>query len=123
MPSMKQMPAPAADDSMDDLYKGGDMEGQGEGAKPESIDQENAEEMSKKAVVPMSVLMGKHTEPLKVGDEVVLKVTGIHGDEAEVEYSETPPGSIGKEEGGYGGEGEGMGESANDELDRLGKEY
>lgn len=107
---------------MDSLYTGGDMEEKGPGEQTETVDQENEEQMSKKAVVPMSVLMGKSTEPLKVGDEVVLKVTGIHGDEAEVEYSETPPGEIGKGEG-YGGEGEGEGESANDELDRLGKEY
>ena len=114
---MKQMPS--ASEDMDSLYKGGDAEESGPGEQAETVDQENAEEMTKKAVVPMSVLMGKHTEPLKVGDEVVLKVTGIHGEEAEVEYSETPPGEIGKgEAGGEGGE-----ESANDELDRLGKEY
>lgn len=115
---MRQMPAPAADD-MDSLYSGGDMPEKGEsGEQPETVDQENEEQMSKTAVVPMSVLMGKHTEPLKEGDEVVLKIKAVHGDEAEVEYSETPPGEIGK-----GEPGEGMEESSDDELDRLGKEY
>lgn len=116
---MKQMPM-AADD-MDSLYQGGDSdEGSPQEEKGETVDQENEEQMSKTAVVPLSVLMGKHTEPLKEGDEVVLKVKAIHGDEAEVEYSETPPGEIGK---GESEQGEGMEESADDELDRLGKEY
>lgn len=115
---MRQMPAPTDSSDMEELYKGGDSEQAGD-KSTQSVDQQNAEEMTKKAVLPMSVLMGDHTEPLNVGDEVVLKISAIHGDQAEVEYSETPPGEIGHEEaGGPGGE-----ESPNDEIDRLSKEY
>jgi len=110
------MAAPMADDSMDQMYKGETMD---ETSPPESVDQQEQEEMSKTAVVPMSVLMGDHTEPIKVGDEVVLKVKSIHGDQAMVEYSETPPGEIGHDEA----RGESGDEDPNAELDRLGSMY
>lgn len=43
------------------------------------------------ALLPKSILAGK---TFQVGDEVVLKITALRGDEVEVEYSsepETPP--------------------------------
>jgi hypothetical protein len=101
---MKMTPA-ETDDGMDELYAGSK-------SPPESVDQEEAEQMETTATVPMKLLMGKHTEALKVGDEVVVKVTGIHGDEAMIAYSETKPGEIGK--------GEENGEmSPDDELDQM----
>ena len=84
------------DDGMDELYQGGTEPGEGEG---ESIDEENRESMAKSAVVPLAVLTGKKGGPPEVGDEVVVKVKAIHGEDAEVEYSETPPGEIGADEG------------------------
>lgn len=39
---------------------------------------------SSTSLLPKSVLMGKD---FKVGDEVVLKITAIHGDEVAVEYA------------------------------------
>lgn len=104
--TMKTMPA-ETDDGMDELYAGDQK-------APESVDQEEAEQMETTATVPMKLLMGKHTDPLKVGDEVVVKVTGIHGDEAMIAYSETKPGEIGK-----GGEAGGEEMSPNDELDQM----
>ena len=81
---------------MDSLYASG------EPSKPqgdqETVDQEEAE--STTAMVPNKVLQGKHGEPLKEGDEVVLRVVKNFGDESEVEYSETKPGEIGGGEGG-----------------------
>jgi len=110
---MANKPMMGAEEPMDELYQGSEGTNSEEGAK--TVDQEEQEEMRDKAVVPMKVLMGKHTEPLKVGDEVVLRVDAIHGDQAEVSYSETPPGDIGE---GESPDGE---MSADEELDGLDK--
>ena len=99
---MAMKPMMGAEEPMDELYGGGEGEDT-QGAK--TIDQETEDEMGDEAVAPLKVLMGKHTDPLKVGDEVVVKITGIHGDQATFTYSETPPGEIGKE-----------GESAEEEM-------
>lgn len=107
--TMKMMPV-ETDDGMDSLYGGDKAE---PANPPESIDQEEAETMEASAVVPMKLLMGKSAEPLKVGDEVVVKVKGIHGDEAEIEYSQTKPGEIGKGEAG------GAEQSPDEEIDSL----
>jgi len=104
----------AEENDMDEMYRGSEG-GESEG-DTETIDQEEQEEMADKAVVPMKVLMGKHTEPLKVGDEVVLRVDAIHGDQAEVSYSETPPGEIGEGENPPGSE-----MSPEEELDGMDK--
>lgn len=97
---------------MDSLYASGEpteTKGRGEG---ESIDQEEAEATT--AILPMKVAQGKHPDPVKEGDEIVLKVVKVYGDEVEVEYSETPASKIGKSEG--------YGESdANAELDKMDK--
>lgn len=92
---------------MDSLYASGENEESPASKDKETVDQEEAESDST-ALVPMKVLQGKHPDPVKEGDEVVLKVVAVHGDEAEVAYSETKPGAIGGEE-----------QSANDEIDSL----
>lgn len=112
---MTANPGPmAGDEEMDSLYSEGEG-GKGEEAK-ESVDQEEQEQMQQSAMVPLKVLQGKSTEPIKEGDEVVLKVLKVHDTQAEVAYSETPPGEIGKE-GAEGGEGD-----YGKELDEMSKE-
>ena len=96
------------DPETDSLYASGEPGG----GKPkegsdETIDQEEAENDAT-AIVPMKILQGKHPEPVKEGDEVVLKIVAVHGDEAEVAYSETKAGEIG------GGD-----KSADSELDEM----
>ncbi len=61
----------------------------------------------------MKILQGKHPDPVKEGDEVVVKVVKVYGDEAEIAYSETKPGEIGEGEGGddYGKEIDQMSEA------------
>src|SRR5271169_3571705 len=106
---MKTMPA-QSDDGMESLY-----EDQSKGPS-ESVDQQEQEEMANQAVVPINVLQGKDGEPVKVGDEIVVKVTAMHGDsEATIIYApkkkeepgETPPNEM----------------SPDDELESMGKEY
>lgn len=102
------------DEEGDSLYSEG---GKGEEGK-ESVDQEEQEQMEQTAMVPLKVLQGKSTEPIKEGDEVVLKVLKVHDTQAEVAYSETPPGEIGKE----GGAGAGGEDDYGSELDQMSKE-
>lgn len=79
--------------AMDTLY-GGSPAGEGAPETGETVDQEEQEETNT-AIVPLKVLTGPSTEPLKKGDEVVLKVVEVYGDEAEVAYSTTKPTEIG----------------------------
>jgi hypothetical protein len=109
---MKMMPE-AADTEMDDLYSGS----HGEKQKPKTVDEEEKEDMADTAIVPVKILTGGSDEPLAVGDECVLKVKEINGDQAVVMYSKTPPSEIGKEGPPTGDE-----MSADDELDNMGKE-
>lgn len=104
----KQMMMGEDEGEMDSLYASGEPADKGKGEN-ESIDQEEAE--SETAMVPNKILQGKSGEPLKEGDEVVLKIVKNFGDESEVAYSETKPGEIG------GGEGAG----ADEELDAMDK--
>lgn len=96
-------------DELDDLYQGGSEPDEGKG---QSIDEEEKEQMGKTAVVSMAVLTGKKGGPPKVGDEIVVKLVAIHGEDGEIEYSETPPAEIGEREG-YGKE------DADKELDEM----
>lgn len=103
----------APEDEMDSMY------GKSPAAadKPKTVDEQEAEEMTKKAVVPLKVLMGEGGEPLKEGDEVVIKITGINGQDAEIEYSKTKPSEIGKS----AEPSEEM--SPEDELSQMDKQY
>ena len=56
--------------------------------------------------LPTEFLQGTTFKP---GDEVVLKVVSAGDDGIEVEYAKAPE----------GGEGDGMGMSANDEIDQM----
>lgn len=115
---MTANPGPmAGDEEMDSLYS--EEGGKGEEDK-ESIDQEEQESMEQTAMVPLKVLQGKSTEPIKEGDEVVLKVLKVHDTQAEVAYSETPPGEIGKEGGAKAGAGEE--DDYGKELDQMSAE-
>lgn len=59
------------------------------GATPPEKPEEDAEPGSKnRQRLPKSILMGKTAA---VGDELMLKITGIFGDEIEVEYPESEP--------------------------------
>ncbi len=78
----------------------------GGGDKPE-IDHGSEKEGGddETALLPKSILMGKKFD---VGDEVVLRITGIHENEISVAYAEEPH----KEEGdGEGGGEKGMAEA------------
>jgi hypothetical protein len=82
-----------AEDGLDSLYSQEEpMEGK------ESIDQEQAEEMETSAVVPVKLLQGSNSEPVKEGDEIMVKVKAVHGEEATVIYAPAKPGE--KEGGG-----------------------
>lgn len=107
------------DDGMEDLYEAPQTE-EGAKGKPESIDQEEQEQMANKAVVPQAVLKKGPGDTLKVGDERVVKVIALNGDdEATVIYAPEKP----EEEEGKSPEGEGMGEemSPDEEIDSLDK--
>lgn len=108
---MKSTMTQQGDEGMDALYQDG-PESKG---NTESVDQENREEMDHQASVPVKVLMGKHTEPLKEGDEVVVKIDKVDGENALISYSETKPSEIGETPPNE--------MSADDELEELGKQY
>lgn len=77
------MPA-ETDDGLDSLYSQNEPE-DNEGR--ESIDQEEAEQMETSAVVPVKLLQGEGGEPVKVGDEIVVKVQALNGDQATIIYA------------------------------------
>ena len=69
------------DEGVDDsLYDHG--EDKGHKAPPKSVDEQ--EEENPTALIPKSLLAGKKFEP---GDEIVLEIVAIHGEEAEVKYA------------------------------------
>lgn len=96
-------------DGMDDSLYGDDMPKGG--SKPDSVDEQ--ESMDPSALVDLKVLTGKHGPP-KEGDEIVVKVVKIHGDQAEIAYAPEKPG--GKE----GEDHEGMG---HDDMEELNSKY
>ena len=109
-------PGDGGEGAMDDLYgEGGEMP---KGEK-ESVDEKSA--MMAKTLVPLKVLQKDDNDKVEVGDERVVKVVAIHGDEAEVVYAT----GEGKEEEMEGKEHEpGMHdeESGPAELDRMDQE-
>lgn len=74
-------------DGMDDSLYGDDKPDSKQ--SPKSVDEQ--ESMDPEALVSLKVLTGKHGPP-KVGDEIVVKVTGIHGDQASISYAPEKPG-------------------------------
>ena len=67
------------------LYDSGEPETPPEDKpKAESVDEQEA--MDPTSLVDLKVLTGKHGAP-KEGDEIVVKVVKIHGDQAEIEYA------------------------------------
>jgi hypothetical protein len=77
-------PAPDAPESEDKPQDG----------KPDSVDEQEA--MDPTSLVDLKVLTGKHGAP-KEGDEIVVKVVKIHGDQAEIEYAPEKEGEGDKE--------------------------
>ena len=59
----------------------------------EMHDEEHEE--SPTAVVPKSILMGKD---FKVGDEVILKIKSMEGENVELEYAPEPDGEMSEED-------------------------
>lgn len=102
----------AENDEMDGLY--GD--GEDKGAPPASIDQQEQEQMQETALVPIKLLDPHDGKGIKVGDEIMVKVTALHGDEAEIAYATGKGG-----EGDEGEEGKKGGEemSSDEEIDSL----
>lgn len=82
---MAEMPETMDEDS---LY-GASSEKPAENEADESVDQEEAEGMT--AVVP-NKLLSPHGEPLKEGDEIVVRVVKNYGEETEIEYAPHKPG-------------------------------
>lgn len=107
---MAKMMMDEAGDGMDSLYGEGDeTPAAPENQKPESKEEEAAE--GETAIVPMKLLQGSHPEPIKEGEEIVVKAVKVYGDEVEIAYSNAKPGSIG---------GEKTPEQEIDELDNPG---
>ncbi|HTQ50763.1 MAG TPA: hypothetical protein VMJ12_08625 [Candidatus Acidoferrales bacterium] len=73
--------------------------------KPNGDEDEKSD--SEEAILPKSILAGKE---FKVGDEVVLKITGIHDDQISVKYAPVKADDEGEGE-------EGGGEMTPDEAD------
>lgn len=77
---------------------------EGKGDETQGTPEENAEPTD---LVNKALLAGKD---FKVGDEVVFKIVGFHGDQVEVQYA--------TEKGGKGDE-EGEGEGENDAMGKM----
>lgn len=105
---MAKQITPPDDGEMDSLYSdNAEASPPKEGAT--SIDQENADDQT--ALVPTKLLQPDDGKPLKVGDEIVVQIAAIHGDEAEIKYAPKKEKSA----------DEGM--SSDEELESLGKQY
>ena len=80
-------------DDMDQLYAGEQQDEAAPAAgKGESVDEEKGEQMGKTGIVPIAMLQGPKGEPVKVGDEIVVKVTAVEGDQAIIAYAPEKPG-------------------------------
>lgn len=62
-----------------------------------SIDEQEAAEMETSAVVPVKLLQGEGSEPVKEGDEIVVKVKAVNGDQATIIYAPKEPEKEGAE--------------------------
>lgn len=97
-------------DGMDDSLYGEDMP---EKPSNKSVDDEEKEDMDPQEVVSLKVLTGKHGPP-KEGDEIVVKVVSIHGDQAVIKYA---PEKGGEEEG------EDHKEMDHDDMEEINSKY
>lgn len=79
---------------------------------PESVDKQNEEAGAKTALISNKIL-SPEGQPLKEGDEVVLKVVKNYGDESEVVYAPHKPGEQ---------EGESAGSGSDSNMDTVGNE-
>lgn len=71
-------------DEMDDSYSAPVTDPEAKPEREPSVDEEN--QMDDTALVPIKVL-SPGGEPVNEGDEVVLQVVSVHGDEAIVKYA------------------------------------
>lgn len=78
-----------------------------------SIDEQEADEMETSAVVPLKLLQGGGSEPVKEGDEIVVKVKAVEGDQATIIYAPKKPEDKGEAEMSPDKELETMNESPN----------
>lgn len=74
------------DDDMSQAFEGGPPEDRGMGGPPQSVDEVNEEEGDSTAVVSNKIL-SPEGEPLKKGDEIVVRVVENYGDESLIEYA------------------------------------
>jgi len=97
----------ATETEMDELYA--PKEGK---QPPKTVDEQEAGEMETSAVVPLKLVTPQDGKGVKVGDEIMVKVTAINGDQATIAYAK-----------GKGPEGQGStpGEevSPDQELDSI----
>lgn len=98
MPSDDEMSSLYSDDSPNPTSKGPEDEVEGT-----------------TALVPVKLLQGPGGEPVKEGDEIVVRVVALHDDEAEVEYA--------PKEGGKSEESEESPEKELEEMDNGEKGY
>lgn len=73
-----------SDEEMDDTYAGSAPVTKPTEAEKPSVDEENTE--SSTALVPNKIL-SPDGEPLKEGEEIVVRVVRNHGDQSEIEYA------------------------------------
>lgn len=71
---------------MEEAYGGGPPKDSGMMEPPESVDEFNEEEGDSTAVISNKIL-SPEGEPLKKGDEIVVRVVQNYGDESLIEYA------------------------------------
>jgi len=113
------------DESMESLYAGSEDMAGGEGGK-KTVDEEEREEMDDEAVIPLKVIQPPDGSKVKKGDEIVVQVVEVYGDQT-VKIKYAPPEEEEPEEEHEGMDHEGMHEGeeegAGDELDRMSSMY
>lgn len=101
-----------ADEALDKTGQTGDEAEE----QNETLDEKTEEEgAGESALLPKSILAGKDFTP---GDELVLKVVAMHGDEVEVEYASTKS-PKNKPKGGSMDDGMARGKTYNGIGDRM----
>jgi hypothetical protein len=80
---------------MNQMYPQPDEPDQTQGGGDDAAGQDDEKMEGETALLPKSILGGKDFQP---GDEVVLKIVGMHDDEVEVAYAPEKPGGADDEE-------------------------